>query len=399
MKIVEINSMNFGSTGKIMLGIAEVARCAGHQVWTFSPDGRTQKRGIEGNYFIGSRYERAVSRKVNYYLGENGRCNVIGTKRLLQQLDEIRPDVIHFHNLHSDYLNLEMLIDYVKRNQIKVIYTLHDCWTFTGHCPYFDVVQCDKWKTQCHECPVIQEYPSTKWDTSAKEYRRKKKLFTSIPNMVIVTPSKWLADLVSDSFLKNYPVRVIYNGINLSTFSLQPGDCREKYGIGKDKFMILGIAFSWGFRKGLDRFERLASLLDDRFQIVLIGIEQAQVKSSNIICIPRTENQKQLAQIYSVADVLLNPTREDNFPTVNVEALACGLPVLSYGAGGSAEAFDRESGRIVNDENVVQVLNNLYDSPFDREKCIERGKEFDQNVKFEEYVKLYEEIIGEPLGE
>lgn len=377
-----------------MRGIAEVATEQGNEVWMFCPDGRSQKKNVKNNYFIGSRYERFVSSKINYYTGKQGTLNLIGTHQLLRRLDEIKPDIIHLHNLHSNYINWEMLFHYINKNNIKVVWTFHDCLPFTGQCPYFDIVKCDKWKHGCYECPMTHKYPATRWDVSKREYLRKKKLFTSVSDMVIVTPSQWLANLVSESFLKDYPVRVIFNGIDLSDFYPRQSNFREKYNIQTDKFIILGVAFSWGIRKGLDRFEKLAKILDERFQIVLVGIDAGKVESDKILCISKTDNQGQLAEIYSAADVLLNPTREDNFPTVNIEALACGLPVLSYGAGGSAEAFDENSGMIVNDECVLQTLNRLYTKPFDRKKCIARGREFAQEEKFKEYVDLYTEILN-----
>ena len=391
MKIIEINSMNFGSTGKIMLGIAEVARIDGDKIWTYNPDGRTQKKEILENHTIGNRYERFISAKINYFAGKQGALNLIGTYKFLSELEQIKPDIIHFHNLHSNYINFALLFKYINKNNIKVVWTLHDCWAFTGHCPYFDIVQCKKWISGCYSCPMIHQYPATKWDNSRREYNRKRKIFTSVKNMLIVTPSQWLADLTRDSFLNKYPVEVIYNGIDLSIFQPRDSDFRNKYRV-ENKFIILGVAFSWGIRKGQDRFEKLAEKLDERFQIVLVGIDEKNIKSDKIICITKTDNQQQLAEIYTAADVLLNPTREDNFPTVNIEALACGTPVLSYGAGGSAEAFDEKSGMIVSDDTIVENLESLYKENFKEEDCIIQGKKFDQNMKFREYINIYHSI-------
>lgn len=394
MKIVEINSMNFGSTGKIMLGIAEVAREAGIQVWTFSPDGRSQKKDIKGNASIGNRYERFISEKINYYTGKQGALNLIGTSKLLSTLKKIKPDIIHLHNIHSNFVNWEMLFEYINEYKVKVVWTLHDCLPFTGHCPYFDIVQCEKWKTSCYDCPMVHEYPATRFDMSKSEYSRKKRIFTTVDDMIIVTPSQWLANLVGESFLGKYDIHVIQNGIDLDVFYPHKSDFRNHYGIKEDKFVILGVAFSWGYRKGLDRFELLAEKIDDRFQILLVGIEKCKVKSNKIICISKTDSQSQLAEIYSSANVLLNPTREDNFPTVNIEALSCGLPVLSYGAGGSAEAFNAESGMIVNDSNVIETLERMYEQPYSKENCIVQGKKYDQNEKFKEYVDLYNQMMN-----
>ena len=391
MKIVEINSYNFASTGNIMLGIAECARNAGHEVYTFNPDGRSMRKNVPGNFAIGNRYERALSSKINYYTGNHGALHFWGTYNFLRELDRIQPDIIHMHNLHCDYINIGMLVSYINKHHVKAVWTLHDCWSFTGHCPYFDIVACDKWKVSCNKCPMYHDYPASKWDNSVSQYKKKKKWFTSIEDLTIVTPSRWLADLVKESYLNKYETKVIYNGLNMTIFKSTESNFREKYHL-EDKFIILGVAFSWGERKGQDRFERLAAILDKRYQIVLVGINKENVSANNIICIPKTNNQVELAEIYTAADVLLNPTREDNFPTVNIEALACGTPVLSYGAGGSAEAFDAQSGMLVSGETVVAVLDKLYSDNFDKSACVERGKEFEQNLKYKEYIDLYLEV-------
>lgn len=390
-KIVEINSFNFSSTGNIMVGIARVAQASDYNIITYSPNGRSQKRGIEDHYYIGSIIERRLSDKINFYTGNQGSLNFFGTKAFLKELDRFQPDIIHLHNLHSNYINLRLLFNYINKHNISVIWTLHDCWSFTGHCPYFDIVGCNKWKTGCYDCEMYTEYPATKFDNSKEMYNRKKRLFTGVKDMTIVTPSQWLADLVQKSYLGKYPIKVIFNGIDLNKFKPRVSNFRNKYDL-EEKFIILSVAFSWGFRKGQDRIEKLADILDARFQVVMVGITEDKVSSNNVICIPRTDNQEQLAEIYTAADVLLNPTREDNFPTVNIEALACGTPVLSYGAGGSAEAFDEKSGMIVNDDSILEVLDKLYLNNFSSEDCLKRGKQFDQKDKFQEYVKLYDSV-------
>ena len=388
-KIVEVNSYSFASTGNIMIGIAHIARASGYNIVTYSPNGRLQKREIEDHYYIGSIIERRLSDTINFYTGNQGLLNYFGTKDFLNELDRFKPNIIHLHNLHSNFINLKLLFNYINKHNICVIWTLHDCWSFTGHCPYFDIVGCDKWQTECYSCKMYTEYPATKFDNSKKMYNQKKKLFTSVKNMTIVTPSQWLADLVQKSYLGKYPIKVIFNGIDLNKFRPRISNFRKKYNL-EEKFIILSVAFSWGFRKGQDRIEKLANALDTKFQIVMVGITENEVNSSNIICISKTDNQEQLAEIYTAADVLLNPTREDNFPTVNIEALACGTPVLSYGAGGSAEAFNEKSGMIVNDDSILDILEKLYHNNFSSEDCLKRGQEFDQKEKFQEYIELYE---------
>ena len=219
-------------------------------------------------------------------------------------------------------------------------------------------------------------------------YKKKKELFTGVKDMIIVTPSQWLKALVQQSFLQNYHVCCINNGIELNKFKPRKSDFREKYNL-QDKFIILGCASSWGKRKGLDRFESLAAKLTSEYQIVLVGIDKTSVNSDKIVCISRTKDQISLAELYSSADVFLNPTREDNFPTVNIEALACGTPVLTYGAGGSAEAIDEKSGMIVTDENVVDVLYNIKKKNFNSDDCIKRSKCFNYIDKYIEYIQIY----------
>lgn len=388
MRIVEINSVNFGSTGKIMLSIAEVARKNGFEAITFCQKARTTVvKKNKGHYFIGTILERTVSAKLCAKLSIHGKFNFLATKALLHKIKKFKPDIIHMHNLHNDYINLPMLFNFIKKYDIPVVWTLHDCWSFTGHCPYFDIANCDKWKNGCYDCPSFWDYPYSKCDDSKKMYGLKKKWFTGVNNMTLVTPSKWLADLTRESYLKDYPVQVIYNGINLDIFKPTKSDFRKKYGL-EDKVIILGVSFSWGYRKGLDVFMDLAEKLDDKYKIVLVGIDK--VESDKILCISRTANQKELAQIYSAADLLLNPTREDNFPTVNIEALACGTPVFTFDTGGSPEAIDDGCGVIVDKENIIENIENCQ---LVRENCVNRGKKFSEKEKFMEYVDLYKRVL------
>jgi glycosyltransferase involved in cell wall biosynthesis len=261
------------------------------------------------------------------------------------------------------------------------------------------MVRCDKWKTGCEHCPQLRYY-SFFFDRSRELYRKKKELFSGL-DMTIVTPSRWLADLVKQSFLKDYPVTVINNGIDLTVFRPRESDFREKYGIPADKHILLGVAFDWGVRKGLDVFLRLAEELDpDRYQIVLVGTNDAVDKQlpSRIISIHRTQNQQELAGIYSAADLLLNPTREDTYPTVNMESLACGTPVLTFRTGGSPEMLDETCGAVVPCDDVEafqkEILRICEEKPFSGEQCIRRARSFDQNVKFREYVELYEKLLS-----
>ena len=398
MRIVEVNSVNYGSTGNIMLDVAEVARGQGNEVLTFCQSSRTAYRNkFPDHYYIGNRYERNLHLFLAKVTGFDGCFSYWGTRRFLKRLNDFRPDIIHIHNLHGRYINLPLLFRYIKKHDIPVVWTLHDCWAFTGQCPYFTMVECDKWKTGCYDCPQYRQYPESYVDRTKKMYKLKRKWFTSIENMTIVTPSQWLTDLVRQSYLREYPLKVINNGIDLNLFKPTKSDFRDKYGLN-GKFILLGVAFGWGKRKGLDVFIELAKRLSENYQIVLVGTDSnidSQLPVS-IVSVHRTENQQELAKLYSAADVFVNPTREDNFPTVNMESIACGTPVVTFKTGGSPEILDATCGSVVECDNVDtlerEILRICERKPFSRENCIKNSRIYDMNRKFQEYMNLYSSL-------
>lgn len=378
-----------------MLNLSQVARQNGYKAYVAVPKARTNKPKADSNtLFISNRLERNIHVLLSICTGLNGCFSHLGTYLFLRKLKKIKPDVIHLHNLHDSYINLSMLFKFIKKHNIKTIWTLHDCWSFTGKCAYFDMVNCEKWKRNCHHCPQLHTYPISKVDKTAKMYKLKKKWFTGVKNMTIVTPSKWLADLAKESYLKDYPVMVINNGIDLSVFKPIESDFRKQYNI-EDKFVLLGVASPWDKRKGLDAFIELSKRIDDTYKIVLVGLSKEQIASlpENIIGIERTSNQAELAQIYTAADVFVNPTREDNFPTVNLEALACGTPVITFNTGGSGESLDETCGRVVPCDDVEETKAAIEDicknRLFGKDKCINRSKNYDKVKKFNEYIDLY----------
>jgi putative colanic acid biosynthesis glycosyltransferase len=326
------------------------------------------------------------------------------TNGLIKMIKEIKPDVIHMHHLHGYYINIEILFKYLKESELPLVWTFHDCWSFTGHCAYFEYVGCDKWKTQCYDCEQKNEYPkSLIFDRSRQNYIDKKRIFNSVDNMTIVPVSNWLEEKVKESFLKDIPCRVIQNGIDLDMF--YPRGSRQAIQVKlrlKGKFMILGVASTWEKRKGLDEFVKLSKLIEiDIFVIVLIGLSESQIKSlpENIIGIQRTENVGQLADFYSAADVFLNPTLEDTFPTTNLESLACGTPVITYRTGGSVESVNIDTGLVVEQGDVsglMKAINNIRDNgkEFYSDNCRKSAiKNFDKRIKFNDYFELYTEIL------
>ena len=396
MKILEINQVNFGSTGHIMLQIADLATKKGHEV-ICSFYARRNKDKDKNCIYIGNKVSHNIHKKLYRKTGNNGCYSKISTWNFLRKVKKFDPDLIHIHNLHNCYINLPMLFDYIKKNNKKVVWTLHDCWSFTGQCPYFTAVGCEKWKTGCHDCEQINRYPSCSVDRTDKMWKLKKEWFTGVQNLTIVTPSQWLADLAKQSFLKDYPVKVINNGINLDVFKPTESDFRTKHNL-EDKKIILGVASVWEVRKGLDVFIELSKRLDDRYKIVLVGTNDEVDKKlpEGIISIHRTSNQKELAELYTAADVFFIPTREDNFPTVNMESLACGTPVLTFNTGGSPEMVDEATGVVLMNEDIASVeqavISMCESGKYSKEACTERAKQYDSELKYNEYLSLFENI-------
>lgn len=392
MKIVGINSVAGGSTGRIMLAVSQTVRDAGGEAYTFS-EKRRGATAPAGHGFFGNRAENLLHRLYSITTGISGTGSVFGTRNLLREIDKISPDVIHLHNLHGWYINVPMLFDYIRKNNIKTVWTLHDCWGFTAQCAHFTMEKCYKWKTGCYSCPRYRLYPYTWVDRTRKMWALKKKWLTGLDDLTIVTPSEWLADLASQSYLSEYPIKVINNGIDLDVFKPTPSSFREKYDLNEKK-IVLGVASGWTYRKGLDVFIELASRLSEDYQIVLVGTNDKidELLPDNIISIHRTQNQKELAEIYSAADVFVNPTREENYPTVNMEAVACGTPVVTFDTGGCAEIVGEGCGIVVNENTVDELERYIYEltgsSDRSTAKCVEYARRFDKNICYKNYVKI-----------
>lgn len=405
MKVVQINSVYYGSTGKIAKGIAALSCQEGYENTLFVPRGRHNgylNKGKDVCLFGGF-----ISEDMHILLGRitglTGCFSIFSTFNLLSKIKHLSPDIIHLHNLHNCFINLPILFKYIKKHNISVIWTLHDCWAFTGHCPYFDIAGCDNWKTECHYCPQYKNYPQSLIDNSKIMFRLKKKWFSGVNDLTVVTPSHWLADLVKQSFLKEYPVKVINNGIDLNVFKPTHSDFRMRYGIPDGKFILLGVALGWGTRKGLDVFVEIAKRLpQDDYQVVLIGTDEKVKKllPPNIISIHKTHNQSELAGLYSSADLFVNPTKEDNYPTVNMESIACGTPVLTFKTGGSHEMVGERTGAVVPKDDVEALLKEICRINAGRlnrveEECLKQAKSFDMRDRFLEYINLYIGINNE----
>jgi glycosyltransferase involved in cell wall biosynthesis len=280
---------------------------------------------------------------------------------------------------------------------------VHDCWLYTGHCYHYAAAGCYKWQSLCEDCPQKFEFPASYLvDRSRQNFLDKKEAFTSVPNMTIVTVSEWMKNEMSNSFLKDCQFQVIHNGIDLNVFSVQDNEqgVRQRYGLG-DKRIILGLASIWSKEKGWDDFIEMAKMLNDNELIVLVGVSEKQQEQlpSNIVGIRRTENVQQLAELYSAADVFVNPTWQDNYPTVNLEAIACGTPVVTYRTGGSVEAITDSTGMIVEQGDVAGLLSAAREimqrgTQFFKDSCRKFALEnFDKEERYNDYLKLYDKLL------
>lgn len=347
MRVLLINvDCGVGSTGKICTDMASELIKEGYEVKIAY--GRDTKPGYKSiSYRIGNTFDNYSHLLLTRIMDQHGKGSKNATAAFLAWAEAFNPDVLWLHNIHGYYINYQMLFSWIKsRPQMKVNWTLHDCWAFTGHCSNFTFFRCNQWKNGCLKCKHKHEYPcSFYFNNSSNNFIDKKKYFSGIKNMKIITPSVWLKTLVDESFLGNYPVYAVHNGIDTSVFKhIEFGDFK-KYQILEDKKIILGVAGVWSKRKGLSDFVRLAELLPtDYYQVVIVGVNERQKKAvpSNIIAIKRTENSQELAALYSRAYVYVNLTYEDNYPTTNIEAIACGTPVITYRTGGSVESVSPE---------------------------------------------------------
>lgn len=390
MKILMINSVcGIGSTGRICTDLATELEKKGHEVKIAYGRGEVPKQFEKYAIKIGTDTDVKIHALKARLFDKSGFGSKIATRNFIEWVKDYNPDVIHLHNVHGYYINIEILFTYLKQSRKKIIWTLHDCWSFTGHCAFFDYVECEKWKIGCEHCLQKKEYPARIGpDMSKQNYYFKKKCFTGVRNMTLVTPSKWLADLIKESYLKEYPTIVINNGVDTSVFKPVHGDVKQKYDC-QDKKIILGVAAVWDKRKGLDSFIRLSNRIDDSYKIILVGLNKMQINTlpEKIIGIERTNNVGELAELYSAADVFVNPTLEDNYPTTNLEAIACGTPVITYDTGGSPESA-KMYGVSINKNDLDKLVYEISNIREIQENCVD----IDLKNTVQKYVKLYGRI-------
>lgn len=402
MIIVQISiEVNRNSVGRIAEQIGhEILKCQGESYITYArANGPSESKVIKIGNSFDLYYHGLQTRLFDTHCLHSKKA----TLKLIQRIKEINPDIIHLHHIHGYFLNMEILFDFLKKESYPVVWTFHDCWAFTGHCAYFESISCEKWKTQCHSCELKKSYPASYFaDRSAENFHIKKKLFTSIENMTIVPVSDWLANYVKKSFLKNIPVEVIHNGIDLSIFKYQE-NCTAPDKI-KDikKNILLGVASLWEERKGLLDFIKLNEIIDrEKYIIVLIGLSKSQIRKlpASIVGIEKTDDVSELAAYYNSSMAFINPTSDDTFPTTNLEAIACGTPVITYNVGGGIEVIKDKTGYIVEKHKIEEIYKKVEEvcsntKSYYRENCLLLAeKKFENSTQYSKYIDLYAKLI------
>lgn len=407
-KLLQINPVirTNTSTGRIMQEIGELAMANGWESYIAYSGGRDGIKPCKSKLIpVGGKADVAFHGLWTRLTDRHGLASWGATKKFIKEIEILKPDVIHIHNIHGYFLNYRILFGYLAKKNIPVVWTVHDCWLYTGHCYYYSNAGCDRWTRGCGDCPQRKAFP-TSWfmDCSRQNIKDKDKAFNSIKEKLLIVPvSEWIRGEMAHSFLKDCSFKVIHNGINLDVFYVRPDDreIRERYGLG-DRKIILGLASIWSREKGLYDFVEMARYLNNDEVIVMVGVtdRQAQQLPGNIVPIRRTDNVNQLAQLYSAATAFVNPTWQDNYPTVNLEAIACGTPVVTYRTGGSVEAVTEDTGCVVEQGDVNGLLVAV-------RRIAEKGKDhytekcrtyalanFRKEDRYADYLKLYEDITA-----
>lgn len=397
------------STGRIMQEIGELAMQNGWESYIAYSYGRDGIKECKSRLMpVGNKWSVFQHGVITRLFDKHGLASDNATRQFIRRIEELQPDIIHIHNLHGYFLNYQILFDYLSKAGIPVVWTVHDCWLYTGHCYYYSYVGCNKWQNGCRHCPQKREFPASLWlDRSHQNYADKEVAFTSMPRdlLTIVPVSQWIREEMAHSFLREYDFRVIHNGINTETFNLFDTDAiKQRYQL-EGKHILLGVASIWSKEKGLEDFIRLAGLLREDEVIVLVGIKPGEQKMlpKNMVGISRTENIHRLAELYSAADAFVNLTWQDNYPTVNLEAIACGTPVVTYRTGGSIEVITPYTGTVVEQGDLNGVLKAVRTIESKGKGCYAQPcrnhalAHFRKEERYADYLALYDELIQRTL--
>lgn len=396
MKVLFVNmAYGAGSTGKIIADIMDLLKKNGNDAKALYGTGEQSHNAdaVKVSGKLGYYFHNAASRLTDHA----GLYSWAATRKIIREIKAFQPDLIHLHTLHGFYVNYEMLFRFLKEADIPVVWTLHDCWAFTGHCTHFSQAKCTQWQTECQDCKLLRRYPRCYWRGDVRRnFLRKKRAFTGVKNLTITTPSQWLADQVSHSFLRDYPRTVIPNGTDCRIFRPQSSGLRKKYRL-EGKKIVLGVANVWNARKGLPDMLTLADRLGSAYQVVLIGLTERQLPDipANVLGFLRTANQAELAQWYSAADVFVNPTYEETFGLTTVEAQACGTPAVVYRTDGCPETVAPGNGRLVPQGDMQALEDAVRD--ITNGSCradSQKAAQFDKDAVYQDYLGLYENVLS-----
>ncbi len=400
MKVFQINTVyNTGSTGRIVAQLKHAIEACGGECVAAYGRGSTDE---QNTYKIGNKLDMCYHALMTRLTDKTGFYSKRNTQRLIKKIQEFDPDIIHLHNLHGYYINIETLFSFLKRYNKPVVWTLHDCWSYTGHCAYYSAVKCNQWKNHCEKCVQKEQYPMSKIkDNCFFNYEKKKKIFTGVRKLTIITPSQWLKDELKQSFMQSYDVECIYNGIDLSIFHPLHSELRKKYALGNRK-IILCVANVWSDRKGLSRILELSKRVDsNQYAIAVIGLSKKQLKQmpESLISLERTTNIEELVEWYSIADIYFNASVEETLGLTTIEALACGTPAIVFNSTAIAETVDETCGMVIEDfedndwfDNMIRVIEDPQNVVNDKnvaKACMARAKEFGLQRMEEGYLKIY----------
>ena len=397
MRILQINTFPYKATGNIMLNLHDVLlknNIDSYVVW-----GRGVKK-VTNSFSIYDKFGILLHGLVSRFFDMSGFCSWAATRKLITYIEEINPSIVHLHNIHGYYLNISMLFKFLAKKNIKVVWTMHDCWAFTGHCAYFEMAKCSKWQNGCHNCTQLAGYPKCLlFDNTHKNWIKKKYLYKNV-DITVVCVSNWLKEKVTKSILQDKKIEMIYNGIDLNVFKPTESKFREKWNIGGKK-MILGVANEWTERKGIKDFEQLAKYIDKSKEIiVIVGLTKKQQRKyrDSFLCIDKTQNLSELVDIYSSADVLFNPSVEETMGMTLVESLACGTPVVAYDATALPEVLSFDKTSIVKAHDIKAAYDKLHLTVKNNEisaKCRKEVQKYEKNMIYNKYISLYRRLENE----
>jgi putative colanic acid biosynthesis glycosyltransferase len=399
MIIIQINTVTHGSTGQTCKDLADALEKNGHDCFIAYGQGISD---FKNSYKIGTKMENHFHNAYSRILGKQGYYSSTGTKQLIRYIQQKKPDLIHLHNLHGNYINLKILFDFLSDADIPVVWTLHDCWAFTGKCTHYTAIRCYKWQSHCHHCPQVQKYPSSMFfDRSEVMFENKKKWFMSIKNLTLIPVSNWLAEETRKSFFSCYPIFPIYNWIDQEIFKPTENNIRRKLGITDNKFLILGASAGWTKQSGkLTDFKKLSGLISDDMQIVLVGGKnKLESLPNNITHIPYLSKQNEMAEIFSMADVYVHMSVEDTFGKLIAEAMSCGTPTIVFNSTSCPELIGSGCGYVVEKRNMHEIYEGICRIKSNGKKsytkhCISNVRtNYEISLNISQTIELYKSIL------